>query len=166
MDILKRIEKLIKDFSAQNLKISIAESCTGGFISHMFTNISGASKVFERGIVCYSNQAKIDLLNVDPITIEKFGAVSENVVKELASNIRVLSNVDIGIGISGIAGPTGGTPEKPVGLVFICISTEKETSILEYNFKTDRITFKKRVLDKIIQFLEEFFSDRNHKVRK
>ncbi|TET58582.1 MAG: CinA family protein [Promethearchaeota archaeon] len=157
MDILKRIEKLIKDFSAQNLKISIAESCTGGFISHMFTNISGASKVFERGIVCYSNQAKIDLLNVDPITIEKFGAVSENVVKELASNIRVLSNVDIGIGISGIAGPTGGTPEKPVGLVFICISTEKETSILEYNFKTDRITFKKRVLDKIIQFLEEFF---------
>ncbi len=157
MDILKRIEKLIKDFSAQNLKISIAESCTGGFISHMFTNISGASKVFERGIVCYSNQAKIDLLNVDPITIEKFGAVSENVVKELASNIRVLSNVDIGIGISGIAGPTGGTPEKPVGLVFICISTEKETSILEYNFKTDRITFKKRVLDKIIQFIEEFF---------
>ncbi|TKJ22261.1 MAG: competence protein ComA [Promethearchaeota archaeon Loki_b32] len=166
MDILKRIEKLIKDFSEQNLKISIAESCTGGFISHMFTNISGASKVFERGIVCYSNQAKIDLLNVDPITIEKFGAVSENVVKELASNIRVLSNVDIGIAISGIAGPTGGTPEKPVGLVFICISTEKETSILEYNFKTDRITFKKRVLDKIIQFLEEFFSDRNHKVRK
>ena len=166
MDILKRIEKLIKDFSEQNLTISIAESCTGGFISHMFTNISGASKVFERGIVCYSNQAKIDLLNVDPITIEKFGAVSENVVKELASNIRVLSNVDIGIGISGIAGPTGGTPEKPVGLVFICISSEKETSILEYNFKTDRITFKKRVLDKIIQFLEEFFSDRNHKVRK
>jgi len=130
MDILERIEKLIGDFSGQNLKISIAESCTGGFVSHMFTNISGASKVFERGIVCYSNQAKIDLLNVDPITIEKFGAVSENVVKELANNIRILSNVDIGIGISGIAGPTGGTPEKPIGLVFIGISTEKETSII------------------------------------
>ncbi len=157
MDILKRIEKLISDFSRQNIKISIAESCTGGFVSHMFTNISGASKVFERGIICYSNQAKIDLLNVDPRTIEEFGVVSENVVKELANNIRILSNVEIGIGISGIAGPTGGTPEKPVGLVFIGISTEKETTILEYNFKTDRITFKKRVLDKIIQFLEEFF---------
>ncbi|MFX0154943.1 MAG: CinA family protein [Candidatus Hodarchaeota archaeon] len=157
MDILKRIEKLINDFSEVNLKISIAESCTGGFISHMFTNISGASKVFERGIVCYSNQAKIDLLNVDPGTIEKFGAVSENVVKDLANNIRFLSNVDIGIGISGIAGPTGGTPEKPVGLVFIGISTKKETSILKYNFKTDRIKFKEKVLEKIIQFLEELF---------
>lgn len=157
MDILKRIEKLINDFSEVNLKISIAESCTGGFISHMFTNISGASKVFERGIVCYSNQAKIDLLNVDPGTIEKFGAVSENVVKDLANNIRFLSNVDIGIGISGIAGPTGGTPEKPVGLVYIGISTKKETSILKYNFKTDRIKFKEKVLEKIIQFLEELF---------
>ena len=157
MDILERIEKLINDFSELNIKISIAESCTGGYISHMFTNISGASKIFERGIVCYSNKAKIDLLNVDPRTIEKFGAVSENVVKELAYNIRVLSNIDIGIGISGIAGPTGGTPEKPVGIVFIGISTEKETSILKYNFKTDRITFKKKVLDKIIQFLEKLF---------
>ena len=120
MDILKRIEKLIKDFSEQNLKISIAESCTGGFISHMFTNISGASKVFERGIVCYSNQAKIEMVNVDPTVIDKYGAVSENVVKQLAHNIRILSNVGIGIGISGIAGPTGGTPEKPVSLPRLC----------------------------------------------
>ena len=156
MDILKRIEKLIKDFSEQNLKISIAESCTGGFISHMFTNISGASKVFERGIVCYSNQAKIEMVNVDPTVIEKYGAVSENVVKQLAHNIRILSNVDIGIGISGIAGPTGGTPEKPVGLVFIGFSTDKDAIVQKFNFKTDRISFKKRVLKKVVHFLEEF----------
>jgi nicotinamide-nucleotide amidase len=155
MDILERIEKLIKTFTEKNLRISIAESCTGGYISHMLTNISGASSVFERGIVCYSNQAKIDLLNVDPIILEKFGAVSENVVRQLAYNIRLLSNVNIGIGVSGIAGPTGGTPEKPIGIVYIGISTEKKISTHEFNFKTDRITFKKKVLKKIIQFLEE-----------
>ena len=155
MDILERIKRLIKAFTEKNLRIAVAESCTGGYISHMLTNISGASNVFERGIVCYSNKAKIELVNVDPIIIEKFGAVSQNVVKLLAYNIRVLSNVDIGIGISGIAGPTGGTPEKPVGLVYIGISTEKKTFAHEFNFKTDRIAFKKKVLEKIIQFLEE-----------
>lgn len=155
MDVLERVSKIIKKFSDKNIKIAIAESCTGGFISHMFTNISGASKVFERGIVCYSNQAKIDLLNVDPQIIEKYGAVSENVVKQLAYNIRVLSNVNVGIGISGIAGPTGGTPEKPVGLVFISISTEKNTLVEEYRFTADRITFKNLVLDKILLYFEK-----------
>jgi len=155
MDMLERIEKLVKNMSEKKLKISIAESCTGGFVSHMFTNISGASKVFERGIVCYSNPAKIELLNVDPTIIERYGAVSEQVVKQLAYNIRVLSNVDIGIGISGIAGPTGGTPEKPVGIVFIGVSTEKDTIVKKFNFKTDRITFKRKVLEKIIYSLEE-----------
>jgi len=156
MNILERIEMLVKNMTERKMQISIAESCTGGYISHMFTNISGASKVFERGIVCYSNTAKIDLLNVDPIIIEKYGAVSKQVVRQLAHNIRVLSNVDIGIGISGIAGPTGGTPEKPVGIVFIGVSTKKDTNVQKFNFKTDRITFKKKVLGKIIYFLEEF----------
>jgi nicotinamide-nucleotide amidase len=123
----------------------------------MFTNISGASEVFERGIVCYSNQSKIDLLNINPKTIDEHGAVSEVVVQQLAKNIRMLSDVDIGIGISGIAGPTGGTLEKPVGLVFIGISTKTETVVKKYNFKTDRLTFKEKVLEKIIQFLEEKF---------
>jgi nicotinamide-nucleotide amidase len=159
MDILERIEKIIKKLSDNNRQLAVAESCTGGYISHMFTNISGASNVFERGIVCYSNQAKIDLLNVDPKVIEKYGAVSDIVVKQLAYNIRVLSNVDIGIGISGIAGPTGGTPEKPVGLVYIGFSVEKETSAQQYNLKADRITFKKIVLEKVVQFLEELLQE-------
>ncbi len=156
MDFLQRIEKLFEIFLEKNLKLSVAESCTGGFISHMFTNISGSSKVLERGIVCYSNQSKIDVLNVDSKIIEKYGAVSEQVVEQLAYNIRILSNVNIGIGISGIAGPTGGTPEKPVGLVFIGVSTEKDTIVQKFSFKTDRITFKRKVLEKIIYFLEEF----------
>ncbi|MFX0022046.1 MAG: CinA family protein [Candidatus Hermodarchaeota archaeon] len=155
MDILERISKIIREFSKKNTKLALAESCTGGYISHMFTNISGASNVFERGIVCYSNEAKIDLLDVNPQSIEKFGAVSEQVVRQLANNIRVLSNVDIGIGISGIAGPTGGTPGKPVGLVYIGVSTENETTVQQYIFKTDRISFKEEVLEKVVQFLEE-----------
>jgi nicotinamide-nucleotide amidase len=155
MKILKRIEKLILNLSTKNLKLAIAESCTGGYISHMITNISGASNVFERGIICYSNQAKIDLLKIDPQIIVENGVVSEAVVKLLAENIRSLSNVDIGIGISGIAGPTGGTPEKPVGLVFIGISTKNKKFCQRYNFKEDRITFKKRVLETVIQKLEE-----------
>ncbi len=154
MDVLKRIEKIIKNFTEKSIHIAIAESCTGGYISNMITNVSGASNIFERGIVCYSNRAKIDSVNVNPKTIVEYGAVSKEVVKQLANNIRVLSNVDIGIGISGIAGPTGGTPEKPVGLVFIGFSTEKETIVKKYRFETERITFKQNVLEKVIQFLE------------
>ncbi|MBA7548299.1 Nicotinamide-nucleotide amidohydrolase PncC [subsurface metagenome] len=155
MVVLERIDKIIKTYTAKGLKIAIAESCTGGYVSHMFTNISGASKVFERGIVCYSNQAKIDLLNIERKTLEIHGAVSENVVKQLAYNVRTLSNVDIGVGISGIAGPTGGTPEKPVGTVYIGFSTEEETQANRFDFNADRITFKKLVLEKIIEHLEQ-----------
>lgn len=159
MDFLERISKIIKNFSNRNIKLAIAESCTGGYVSNMFTNIAGASKVFERGIVCYSNQAKIDLLNVDPKIIERYGAVSEMVVNKLAYNVRTLSNVDIGIGISGIAGPTGGTPEKPVGLVFIGFSTKTETTVQNYNLKASRINFKKLVLEKVIQYLEQLLQE-------
>jgi nicotinamide-nucleotide amidase len=155
MDSIERLEKIIENFTKKNLKIAIAESCTGGYVSHMITNIPGASNVFERGIVCYSNQAKIDLLKVEPKSIEIHGAVSENVVKQLASNMKKLSNVEIGISVSGIAGPTGGTPEKPVGTVFIGFSTEEETQVKRFLFKTNRIDFKKKVLEKILDYLEQ-----------
>jgi nicotinamide-nucleotide amidase len=155
MDVLSRIERIIKVFSEKDVKIAVAESCTGGFVSHMLTNISGASMVFERGIVCYSNNAKITLLGVSAKTIEQYGAVSEEVVEQLAYNIRKNSDVDIGIGISGIAGPTGGTPEKPVGTVFIGFSTENETIIRNYHFQASRIKFKELVLEKILEYLED-----------
>jgi PncC family amidohydrolase len=155
MNSIKRVEAILNRFTKNKLKIAVAESCTGGYISNMITNVPGSSKVFDRGIVCYSNQAKIELVKVDPNVIEKFGAVSEEVVKQLANNIRLLSNIDIGIGVSGIAGPTGGSKEKPVGLVYIGFSTKKEIRIQKYNFKTDRITFKKMVFDKVLTFLEE-----------
>lgn len=156
MVILDSVKDIVANFAKNNIKLAIAESCTGGYISNAITNISGASKVFERGIICYSNNSKIDLLNVDPDRIDQFGAVSEIVAKQLAYNIRVLSNVDIGIGITGIAGPTGGTAEKPVGLVFIGFSTEKDTIVEKHQFKAERIPFKEKVLEKVLSLLQNF----------
>ena len=155
MEELEQLESIIQNFTSEKKTLAIAESCTGGYISHMITNISGASNVFERGIICYSNQSKIQLLNVDSEIIEKYGAVSESVANQLAFNIRILSNTDIGIGITGIAGPTGGTKEKPVGLVYIGVSTSEKTEVHKFEFQADRILFKKLVLGKIIEFLKE-----------
>jgi nicotinamide-nucleotide amidase len=152
--VLERISKIVDNLIKNQIRIAFAESCTGGYISHMFTNISGASNTFDRGIICYSNASKVQLLNVDPKTIEKNGAVSEEVAKQLAFNVRILSDVDIGIGITGIAGPTGGTEEKPVGLVYIGFSTEKKTDVKRFQFHSDRIDFKKKVLEKILEYFE------------
>ncbi len=157
MEILERIGIIVKRFTENKILIAIAESCTGGYISHMITNISGSSLIFERGVVSYGNQAKIDIINVDPEIIEKFGAVSEEVAKQMAQGVRIISKpCTIGIGVTGIAGPTGATPEKPVGLVYIGYSTETETKIEKQIYKTDRITFKKLVLERIVQFLENY----------
>jgi nicotinamide-nucleotide amidase len=156
MDFLEKIKDIIIKFTTREITLAIAESCTGGYISNMFTNISGASKVFERGIICYSNASKVALLNVDPESINQHGAVSETVAKQLANNIRVLSNVDIGIGITGIAGPTGGTIEKPVGLAYIGISTTEKIFVEKHHFDVDRITFKAKILEKILLLLQNF----------
>jgi len=154
MVILDNVQEIVVKFTKSNTTLAIAESCTGGYISNMITNISGASKVFERGIVCYSNLSKFTLLNVDPDDIVKHGAVSEIVAKQLANNIRELSNVTIGIGVTGIAGPTGGTPEKPVGLVYIGFSTKKETIVEKHQFNVGRIAFKGKVLEKVLSLLQ------------
>ena len=156
MELLEIIKDIITEFTTRKITLAIAESCTGGYISNMFTNISGASKVFERGIICYSNASKVALLNVDPESIKQNGAVSETVAKQLANNIRGLSNVNIGIGITGIAGPTGGTPEKPVGLVYIGFSTIDETFVEKHHFNVDRITFKTKILEKILLLLQNY----------
>jgi len=156
MEFLEKIKEIITKFTDRKITLAIAESCTGGYISNMFTNISGASKVYERGIVCYSNTSKVELLNVDPESINQEGAVSETVAKQLANNIRILSNVDIGIGITGIAGPTGGTLEKPVGLVYIGISTVDGTFVEKHYFNADRIIFKTKILEKILLLLEDY----------
>lgn len=159
MEILDRIEKLILDFNNKETMIAFAESCTGGYVCHMFTNVSGASNVFERGIVCYSNRAKIDLLGVKEKDIEDYGAVSDPVARQLAQGIRKISDVDVGIGITGIAGPTGGSPEKPVGLVYIGFSSSEKTFVKEFQFDANRITFKNLVLYEVLKVLETYNKD-------
>lgn len=156
MDSLDIIEEIIAKFTKNKITLAVAESCTGGYISNMLTNVSGASNVFELGIVCYSNSSKISLLNINPNYLVQYGTVSEIVAKHMANNIRILSNVTVGIGITGIAGPTGGTPEKPVGLVYVGISTQKETLVKKYYFQVDRIKFKEKVLEEILAFLQNF----------
>ena len=104
------------------MTISFAESCTGGLLAEKLTEIPGISSVFDRAIVTYSNRSKVEELGVSQETIDKYGAVSEQTAKEMSAGIRKKSTTDIGISVTGIAGPDGGTPEKPVGLVFISLA--------------------------------------------
>ena len=159
MDYLKRVERVLDLFTQKKKMIAFAESCTGGYICHMITNISGSSKVFERGVVCYSNEAKIELVNVDKSTIEQNGAVSEEVAEQLSQGIREISGVDVGIGITGIAGPTGGTPEKPVGLVYIGFSSREERFVDKHIFDADRLIFKNLVLEEVLSLLEKYIEE-------
>ncbi len=129
VDIESLEELVVKELSSKNMSIAVAESCTGGLLSKRITDVSGSSQVFSTGIVSYSNQTKVNILGVDKELIEKHGAVSEEVARAMAEGVRKLDGSDIGIGITGIAGPSGGTEEKPVGLVYIALSDGIETFV-------------------------------------
>jgi len=129
---------IIEYFSKKGKTISCAESCTGGLIASKLTAISGASKVIEGTMVTYSNRIKAKWLNVKEETLEKYGAVSEETVKEMLIGIKEASNCNVAIAVSGIAGPTGGTEEKPVGTVYIGIKNDDLIMTKKFNFKGDR----------------------------
>lgn len=125
-----------------NKTIAAAESCTGGLVSDKLTNISGISEFFLEGVVAYSNRAKIDVLGVPEEIIVKYGAVSSQVAQAMAGGIQQKSSANIGIGITGIAGPTGATKDKPVGLVYIGIVVDDYVEVKEYRFRGARISIK------------------------
>ena len=136
-----KLEQVIADLLIQNnLTVSTAESCTSGLLASRLTDVPGSSQYFKGGSVCYSNDLKINDIGVDRDLIEKYGAVSEEVAESLAKNIAQKNNTDIGIGITGIAGPDGGTEKKPVGLVFVGIFYKNNLYIKRYNLTPDRIT--------------------------
>ncbi|MDI6767660.1 MAG: competence/damage-inducible protein A [Bacteroidota bacterium] len=135
------IGKLLTD---RNIKIAIAESCTGGLIADKITNVPGSSKYLERTVVTYSNQSKIDLLHVPNKLIDMCGAVSKEVAEAMALGIRQNAGTDIGISTTGVAGPAGGSQEKPVGLVWIGYSDANETIALKFNFGEGRRRIKDR----------------------
>jgi nicotinamide-nucleotide amidase len=126
----------------KKMRLAVAESCTGGLISNILTNVPGASSWFERGVVSYSNESKMQFLGVKEATLKKHGAVSEAAAREMAEGIRKISGADMGLSVTGIAGPTGGTKEKPVGTVHIALATSAGTGHVERRFPRDRESFK------------------------
>ena len=131
----KTSQKLVKILSKKRLKISFAESCTGGLLSSSITSISGSSKVFTIGLVTYSNQSKISLLKVNKKTILKHGAVSYETCLSMVKNLSKISKTNISVSVTGVAGPKGGTKQKPVGLVYIGIKRGNKTIIRKNLFK-------------------------------
>ena len=126
---------IIKKLNKKKLKISFAESCTGGLLSSAITSVSGSSKVFNLGLVTYSNQSKIKVLKVSKKIIRKYGAASEQVCKAMAKNVSKIGKTNMSVSVTGIAGPNGGTRKKPVGLVYVGIKKDNKISIKKYLFK-------------------------------
>jgi len=133
MKLLSR--NIIKMLSKKKLKISFAESSTGGLLSSAITSVSGSSKVFNLGLVTYSNQSKIKVLKVSKKIIRKYGAASEQVCKAMAKNVSKIGKTNMSVSVTGIAGPNGGTRKKPVGLVYVGIKKGNKISIKKYLFK-------------------------------
>ena len=132
------MNSLIKKLNKKKLKISFAESCTGGLLANTITSISGASKVFNMGFITYSNQAKIKILKISKNIIIKYGAVSPECCKAMVVNLSKISKANINVSITGIAGPNGGTKKKPVGLVYIGIKKGNKIIIIKNLFKSKK----------------------------
>jgi PncC family amidohydrolase len=148
------VEELSLLLTQKNMRLATAESCTGGMIAAAMTDRAGSSAVFERGYVTYSNEAKIEELGVKSETIETYGAVSEQTAAEMAKGALKNSHADIALSVTGIAGPNGGTEEKPVGLVYIGIALQnKEPHIVKNNFDGDRTTIRQATVEKALEML-------------
>ena len=155
----KLSQRLVKLLSKKNLKISFAESCTGGLLASSITSISGSSKVFVLGLVTYSNQSKMKILKIPKKIIIKHGAVSYETCLAMVRNLDKISNTSISVSITGVAGPKGGTKQKPVGLVYIGIKKGNKTSVKKYLFKNKKRTWVqrssvKKALNLILSFIK------------
>ena len=153
----KNFEELIgKELRDRGWRLVVAESCTGGLIGHRITNISGSSTYYLGSITAYAYRAKVRLLGVSWDTLEEFGAVSEQTIKEMSLGVRRVLAADIGLAVSGIAGPTGGTPEKPVGYAWIGLNTPEGFWTLQHTAGGNRIENKQEIAQKALEFLYEY----------
>ena len=132
---------LVKKLRKKNYKISVAESCTGGLLSSAITSVPGSSKVFSLGMITYSNLSKISLLKISKKIINDYGSVSPECCSSMVKNLNKISKADISLSITGIAGPTGGTSKKPVGLVYIGLKKNKKLIVNRYLFKNKNRTY-------------------------
>jgi nicotinamide-nucleotide amidase len=140
----------------RGLTIAVAESCTGGLISNMLTNISGSSGYFERGVISYSNASKVEILRANEDTITQYGAVSMEVARQMAEGIKSISGTDIGLSVTGIMGPTGGSSEKPIGLVYIGICDDKVCTAKKFQFGDDRQLNKQRTAQTALDMIRRY----------
>ena len=147
-------KKIINLLKRKKLKIAIAESCTGGLLSSAITSISGSSKVFNLGLVTYSDESKIKLLKISKKIIKKYGAVSEPVCLAMVKNISKICRTNIAVSITGIAGPLGGTNKKPAGLVYLGIKKRNKINIKKYLFKNKgRLYIQKITVKKCLELI-------------
>ena len=147
-------KKIVKILTKKKLKISFAESCTGGMVSSAITAISGSSKVFTLGLVIYSNKSKINVLKIPKNIIKKYGTVSEQVCLTMVKNISKITKTNICLSVTGIAGPDGGTKKKPVGLVYIGIKKGNRVQVKKYLFKNKGRTYiRKRTVNKSLELI-------------
>lgn len=145
------IKALVEKLNEKHMTISTAESCTGGMIGACITSVAGASNVYNEGYITYSNDAKERLLGVSHTTLETYGAVSEHTAREMADGVRKKANADIGIAVTGIAGPGGGTKEKPVGLVYIGVAAKDNVEAHKFIFSGDRDAVRKSTVENAIR---------------
>ena len=149
--------KIVRLLTKKRLKISFAESCTGGLLSSLITSISGSSKIFTMGLITYSNQSKVSILKVPKNIISKHGAVSYETCLSMVKNLSRISKTNISVSITGIAGPKGGTKQKPVGLVFIGIKKGNKTLVKKYFFKNKkRIPIQRAAVIKSLNLILSF----------
>ena len=153
----KLSQKIVRLLTKKRLKISFAESCTGGLLSSSITSISGSSKVFTIGLVTYSNQSKISILKVPKNIIRKHGAVSYETCLSMVKNLGKISKTNIAVSITGIAGPKGGSKQKPIGLVYIGIKKGNKTLVKKYLFKNKkRISIQRAAVIKALNLILTF----------
>ena len=153
----KKINQIINILKNKKISLSVAESCTGGMLAENITSVSGASKVFNFGVVTYSNQSKIKYLKVPYKIIKKYGSVSEECCYSMVANLTKISKSKLNLAITGIAGPKGSTKKKPVGLVYIGIKKNNKTKINKYLFKNkNREYIRKNSVKKSLELIEEF----------
>jgi|ERR1043166_2200752 PncC family amidohydrolase len=153
LDLANQAKKTLDIYTEKGLTIAAAESCTGGLVAAALTSISGCSHVFKAGYITYSNQSKTDMLDVPADLIKRVGAVSPEVAEAMAASARKLAKASAAVSVTGIAGPDGGSAEKPVGLVYIGLSTGKHTEVRKFQFQGDRSEIRRQSALKVLAWL-------------
>jgi nicotinamide-nucleotide amidase len=157
----RSLEAVVGDLLRERrLTVSAAESCTGGLLLSRLTDVPGSSEYVERGVVCYSNRSKVEWLGVPESLLQEHGAVSEPVARAMATGIRERSATDVGIGVTGIAGPTGGTPEKPVGTVAVAVALGADVRVRTFRFIGARDHVKYQSAQAAMNMLRLMLSER------